>query len=113
MGGVLCGVQIYAPLALRVCTVLVRMYVILDTAVSGSCTIHTLRSPVHHTGIRTARFPENVSNRYGFVDAGILGKWCELLMPLVSRHLCWVHHLVVLEQPVHRDQISEKTETIL
>ena len=64
------------------------MYVLLDTEVSDSCTIHTLGSPVHRTAIRTARFPENVSNRYGLVDAGILGKWRELLMPLVSRHLC-------------------------
>ena len=82
------GVQICVPLARRVCTVLVRMYVLLDTEVSDSCTIHTLGSPVHHTGIRTARFPENVSNRYGLVGADILGRWCELLMPPGSRHLC-------------------------
>ena len=88
VGGVPRGVRICVPPVRRVCTVLVRMYVLLDTEVSDSCTIHTLGSPVHHTGIRTARFLENVSNRYGLVGADILGRWCELLMPLVSRHLC-------------------------
>ena len=108
VGGAPRGVRICVPPVRRVCTVLVRMYVLLDTEVSDSCTIHTLGSPVHHTGIRTARFLENVSNRYGLVGADILGRWCELLMPLVSRHLCWVHHLVALEQLVRWGQNLER-----